>query len=87
MALAVALAHAPLPQALADYARMRRWHLRAYQAMSAAFTPMYQSDSRLLPPLRDHLLAPLSRLPGIRHILTALVSGDMLPPLAGRRWP
>lgn len=87
MALTVALAHAPLPQALADYARMRRWHLRAYQAMSAAFTPMYQSDSRLLPPLRDHLLAPLSRLPGIRHILTALVSGDMLPPLAGRRWP
>jgi 2-polyprenyl-6-methoxyphenol hydroxylase-like FAD-dependent oxidoreductase len=87
MALAVALQRAPLPQALADYARMRRWHLWAYQAMSAAFTPMYQSDSRLLPPLRDHLLAPLSRLPGIRHILTALVSGDMLPPLAGTRWP
>lgn len=87
LAPAVALAQAPLPRALEDYARMRRWHLRAYQAMSAAFTPMYQSDSRVLPPLRDHLLAPLSRLPGIRPILTALVSGDMLPPLAGRRWP
>jgi 2-polyprenyl-6-methoxyphenol hydroxylase-like FAD-dependent oxidoreductase len=87
MALAVALQRAPLPQALDDYARMRRRHLWAYQTMSAAFTPMYQSDSRVLPPLRDLLLAPLSRLPGIRHILTALVSGDMLPPLAGTRWP
>ena len=72
---------------LATYAAMRRWHVRAYQGMSAAFTPMYQSGSRALPPLRDHLLAPLSRLPGMRHLLTALVSGTMLPPLAGERFP
>ena len=72
---------------LATYAAMRRWHVRAYQGMSAAFTPMYQSGSRVLPPLRDHLLAPLSRLPGMRHLLTALVSGEMLPPLAGERFP
>ena len=72
---------------LATYAAMRRWHVRAYQGMSAAFTPMYQSGSRALPPLRDHLLAPLSRLPGMRHLLTALVSGDLLPPLAGERFP
>ena len=72
---------------LATYAAMRRWHMRAYQGMSAAFTPMYQSGSRVLPPLRDHLLAPLSRLPGMRHLLTALVSGTMLPPLAGERFP
>lgn len=70
----------PLPA----YAAMRRWHVRTYQAMSAVFTPMYQSDSHLLPRLRDHLLAPFAPLPGIRHLLTRLVSGDMLPPLAGQ---
>jgi len=87
MALTLALQTRPVDAAPAEYARMRRWHVRAYQAMSAGFTPMYQSDSRLLPPLRDHLLAPLSRLPVVRHVLTALVSGDMIPPIASTRWP
>ena len=85
-ALALILALAK-PEPLPTYAAMRRWHVRAYQGMSAAFTPMYQSGSRALPPLRDHLLAPMSRLPGVRHLLTALVSGDMLPPLSGERFP
>lgn len=84
MALVTALRmENPLPA----YAAMRRWHVRTYQAMSAVFTPMYQSDSRILPRLRDHILAPLAPMPGIRHILTRLVSGDMLPPLAGQRFP
>ena len=81
MALAEALRQGPVETAPERQARMRRRHVAAYQAMSAAFTPMYQSDSRTLPLIRDHLLAPLSRLPGVRHILTALVSGDLLPPL------
>ena len=51
--------------------------------MSAVFTPQYQSDSRALPLIRDHLLAPLSRLSPVRAILTRLVSGDLIPPLAG----
>lgn len=84
MALVTALRmENPLPA----YAAMRRWHVRTYQAMSAVFTPMYQSDSRILPRLRDHILAPLAPMPGIRHILTRLVSGDLLPPLAGQRFP
>ena len=84
MALVTALRmEHPLPA----YAAMRRWHVRSYQAMSAAFTPMYQSDSTLLPRLRNHLLAPFAPLPGIRHLLTRLVSGDMLPPLAGQVFP
>lgn len=87
MALCLALRQSPAAAAPQAYARMRRAHLAAYQTMSALFTPMYQSDSHLLPPLRDHLLAPLSRLPGIRSMLTALVSGDLIPPLAGCRWP
>ena len=57
LALARALAAFPeLPQALAAYAAARRWHVFAYQAMSALFTPQYQSDSRWLPVLRDRLL-------------------------------
>jgi hypothetical protein len=48
---------------------------------------MYQSENRYLPVIRDHILAPAARSPGIRHILTRLVSGDMLPPLAGRPFP
>ena len=45
--------------ALRAYVLARRWHLWAYQAMSAAFTPQYQSGSRLPPLIRDGLLAPL----------------------------
>lgn len=86
-ALALVTALRDGPDALPVYARMRRWHIRIYQVMSALFTPMYQSDSRLLPPLRDHLMAPLAGLPGVRNLLTALVSGDMIPPLASERFP
>jgi len=81
LALFTALQNHPLAQALPRYAAMRRWHVRSYQIMSALFTPAYQSDSRVLPLLRDHVLAPCGQLPGIRQVLTALVSGDMLPPL------
>ncbi len=73
--------------ALADYAAMRRWHVRAYQGMSALFTPMYQSGSRRLPVLRDRLLAPCSTLPLVRGVLTRLVAGTMIPPLAGTTRP
>ena len=83
-ALSIALTgQDPLPA----YAKMRRWHVRSYQMMSRTLTPMYQSHSRLLPPFRDHLLAPLGRLPPVRAALTSLVSGDLLPPLAGQIFP
>ena len=63
------------------YAAARRAHVLAYQWMSAAFTPQYQSGSRWLPVLRDRVLAPLSKVPPAPRILTALVRGTMLPPL------
>lgn len=69
--------------ALALYAKARRWHVMAYQAMSAAFTPQYQSDSRWLPVLRDRLLYPVSQVPPGPSALTAIVCGTMLPPLRG----
>lgn len=82
-ALATALGQAEGEPALRLYAAARRWHVRAYQAMSWAFTPQYQSDSRVLPMLRDRVLYPLSRLPPIPAVLSRLVRGDLLPPLAG----
>lgn len=62
------------------YAQARRWHVRIYQLMSWAFTPQYQSDSYLLPVLRDRLLFPLSLVPPLPHILSRLVCGDLVPP-------
>lgn len=83
LALARALDRAPLEVALPDYARMRRWHVRAYQAMSAIFTPQYQSDSRILPALRDWVLAPVTLTPPIPRLIARIVAGSLLPPLAG----
>jgi 2-polyprenyl-6-methoxyphenol hydroxylase-like FAD-dependent oxidoreductase len=87
---AYALAQAlrlPLDEALPRYHRSRRWHLGLYQTLSAAFTPQYQSHNRVLPALRDHLLSPLSRLWPLPGILSSLVSGDLVPPIAGTRFP
>lgn len=66
-----------LEQALALYAWKRRLHVRVYQAMSSLFTPFYQSDSRLLPMLRDVLVAPASRFPVVARGLARIVSGDL----------
>jgi hypothetical protein len=63
---------------------MRRWHVRLFQSASAMFTPFYQSDSRVLPMIRDWLAAPLSRLPVVgRTVLARLVSGMTIAPLRG----
>jgi 2-polyprenyl-6-methoxyphenol hydroxylase-like FAD-dependent oxidoreductase len=80
-ALALALRQSSdLPAALASYARLRRWHIRFYQALSAAFTPFYQSDSRVLPPLRDWIVAPATRLPLVRGFTAAMVAGTIFDP-------
>ncbi|MGZ9811233.1 FAD-dependent oxidoreductase [Pseudoroseicyclus sp. H15] len=81
LALTRALERATGEAALRLYARARRAHVLAYQTMSAAFTPQYQSGSRVLPVLRDHLLAPLSFVPPLPMILTRLVAGKLVPPL------
>ena len=80
-ALQQALRIAQGEEALRLYAGARRWHVAAYQALSASFTPQYQSDSRTLPLLRDRLLAPLSRTWPVPTILTRLVCGDLVPPM------
>ena len=87
-ALAYALNDVPDVQAaLALYARARRRHLWVYQMMSAVFTPLYQSDSTILPMLRNHILAPMAQIPPVPRILARLVCGDLIAPLhavAGR---
>ena len=83
-ALAQALTQeADLADALALYHKSRRLHVWVYQWMSAIFTPLYQSHSRLLLALRNHLLAPLAQLRPSPYILSQLVCGDILRPLRG----
>jgi 2-polyprenyl-6-methoxyphenol hydroxylase-like FAD-dependent oxidoreductase len=69
-----------LAMALEAYARLRRLHVRLYQALSVVFTPFYQSDSLILPLLRDQLVAPLSRLPIASRILARIVAGLLVDP-------
>lgn len=60
---------------------MRRRHVRLYQALTALFTPVYQSDSRWLPFVRDRLVGPLSGLWPANRIQAAMVSGLIGAPL------
>jgi 2-polyprenyl-6-methoxyphenol hydroxylase-like FAD-dependent oxidoreductase len=55
--------HATLPAALAAYTAARRQHLHFTGEASRWLTPLFQSDLRLLPWLRDMTLAVGSRLP------------------------
>ncbi|MCF2869742.1 FAD-dependent monooxygenase [Octadecabacter sp. G9-8] len=61
----------------------RALHTKIYQAMSWAFTPMYQSDSALLPLIRDRALFPASQIWPAPRILTSLVCGTMVSPIKG----
>ena len=48
--------------------------------LSRMFTPFYQSDSRVLPFLRDRLVATLATIPPGPQILAALVAGTVVDP-------
>ena len=82
-ALAAALtAHDDMAAALAAYARARRSHVALFQLLSYALTPFYQSDSRLIPYLRDTLVATVAKVPPMPAVLAAMVSGTLLNPFA-----
>lgn len=84
-ALADALAAADtIPDALAAYGRRRRRHVRLYQMMSRLFTPAFQSESAVLPWLRDHLMTPLDRLAVARRITARIVAGQIARPRVGQ---
>ncbi len=60
----------------------RRDHVWLYQWVTRLFTPLYQSNSRYLPALRDRVLAPLSRRWPAKGIQARLMSGLFGFPLA-----
>lgn len=68
-------AHADVAGAIAHAVRLRQRHIKLYQMLTAAFTPVYQSDSRVLPFIRDRLVGPLSTLWPATKIQAALVAG------------
>lgn len=61
--------------------KLRRRHVLTYQWLTALFTPVYQSDSRLLPLIRDRLVGPLSKFWPATTIQAAMVSGLVANPL------
>ena len=87
LALLRATRAGPLSEAPAHAWNARRAHVAAYQAMSAAFTPQYQSDSRFLPWLRDRVLAPIAMSALARPVLPHLVRGTLLPPVSAGLGP
>ena len=61
---------------------LRARHVKLYQALTWAATPLYQSDSVWHALLRDFLLTPLGRIPPGPRIQARLVSGLVGDPLA-----
>lgn len=81
-ALAKALRdRAEIADALARAVALRRRHVALYQAMSTLFTPVYQSDSRLLPLIRDRIVGPIATRWPATWIQAAMVSGLVGRPL------
>ncbi|RYY38488.1 MAG: FAD-dependent monooxygenase [Sphingomonadales bacterium] len=81
-ALAKALREAESPPAaLAQAVALRRRHVQLYQTMSRVLTPVYQSDGKLVPLLRDRLVGPISRLGPVKTLQAAIVSGLVSDPL------
>lgn len=82
------LAHAvqrsqSVEEALRLAVSLRRRHIQLYQWLTAIFTPVYQSDSRILPFLRDRIVGPLSKFWPATWIQAAMVSGLIGNPLPG----
>lgn len=73
--------HRVIERALAETIALRHRHVRLYQWLTWLFTPVYQSDSRVLPFVRDRLVGPLSTLWPATAIQAAMVSGLIGGPL------
>jgi 2-polyprenyl-6-methoxyphenol hydroxylase-like FAD-dependent oxidoreductase len=77
---AITLAHhlkrtADLDTGLENYVRARRAHVAFYRHASRALTPAFQSDSRIVPWMRDTFLPYANLLPGGRHMTRTTLSG------------
>lgn len=67
--------------ALTRHVRQRRMHIRFYQTTSFVMTPFYQSDSCILPVIRNAAIAPATQLPLMRQLVSRLVTGEFLNPV------
>lgn len=77
-ALASALAFADQMEEIGLYYKnLRSDHVALYQVMSALFTPLYQSDSKLLPVIRDTIIHNFARWPLARKLIAKIVSGSL----------
>jgi 2-polyprenyl-6-methoxyphenol hydroxylase-like FAD-dependent oxidoreductase len=75
-ALAAAIAaHTRPGDAFAAYARERERHVAIYQFVSRWLTPLFQSGSRTLGPLRDACFGPLGRLPYLQPQMLKILAG------------
>ena len=74
---------ADIPLALERYVAARRLHVRLFQALSLFLTPFYQSDSLVVPFLRDRLVSTVAKVPPVPQLLAAMVSGTLANPFAG----
>lgn len=72
-----------IPLALESYASARRLHVRLFQALSLFLTPFYQSDSVVVPFLRNRLVSTVAKAPPVPQLLAAMVSGTLANPFAG----
>jgi 2-polyprenyl-6-methoxyphenol hydroxylase-like FAD-dependent oxidoreductase len=70
-----------LDRALRRAVARRRFHVRLYQALSALFTPAYQSDSLVLPWIRDRIVPPFGRVWPATRIQAEMVAGTFGGPL------
>ena len=81
-ALAKGLAHTDkLSESLRAMRAWRGDHVGLYQAVTRAFTPLYQSDGVVLPAIRDRLLMPFSRIWPANRIQAVIMSGMLGWPL------
>jgi 2-polyprenyl-6-methoxyphenol hydroxylase-like FAD-dependent oxidoreductase len=74
-------------KALGDFYRGRRAHIRFYRWASRAMTPAFQSDSKIIPWLRDTFLPYANLLPGGRYMTRTTLSGVRKFPLGKWKLP
>lgn len=77
-ALARAIASVDTIDAVAKcYQKLRSLHIALYQMLSRMFTPLYQSDSKLLPFIRDIAIHYFARWPLVDRLIARTVSGRL----------
>ena len=67
--------HDDVADALSGYAASRRNHIRFYQTASRWLTPFFQSDSRIMPLVRDAAFGTLCHMPYVRTEMLRTLSG------------